>query len=435
MQNIRKTAKQPVSRQDNIKSLRGRNSLSNTIIKPEVLAPAGDRERLEAAILYGADAVYLGGTQYGMRAASASFDADALKSAVDFAHSHNVKVYLTCNTLPRNQEMDEMPEFLHMAQKCGIDALIVTDIGVLGLVKETTPEMEIHISTQAGIVNYRAASEFFRMGAKRVVLARELRLEEIAEIREKTPPELEIEAFVHGAMCVSVSGRCLLSNYLTARDANRGECAQPCRWAYHLMEEKRQGQYFPIFEDERGTYILNAKDLCMLEHIDKLINAGVSSLKIEGRAKSSYYVSVVTNAYRCAVDSFLQSPDSYQPPQWILEEVKKVSHRQYSTGFFFGRPEQGQYYENGGYLRNYEVVAIADSYANGKLLVTQRNKFMRGDTVEVLEPHKPPFQLEITAITEAGEAVEAACHPMAQITLDCPHPVVKGAILRRATER
>ena len=406
--------------------------LLSTQIKPEVLAPAGDRERLEAAIQYGADAVYLGANRFGMRAGAPNFSFEELQSAVAFAHSRGVKVFLTCNTLPRNQEMTELPDFLKEVAACGVDALIASDIGVLSLIKKVLPDMEVHISTQAGIVNYVTADTFYQMGAKRVVLARELSLEEIAEIRAKTSPDLDIEVFVHGAMCVSVSGRCLLSNYLTARDANRGECAQPCRWAYHLVEEKRPNQFFPIFEDEKGTHILNAKDLCMIEHIDKLVKAGVTSLKIEGRAKSSYYVSVVTNAYRCAVDSFMKNPARYRPEQWILDEVTKVSHRQYSTGFFFGPPENGQYYLNGGYLRNYDVVATAESYQDGLLTVTQKNKFAVGDLLEVLEPSKPPFSLKVGAIYEdTGEAVEAACHPLMQGKIPCPQGVVRGSILRR----
>ncbi len=407
----------------------------STLIKPEVLAPAGDRERLNAAVQYGADAVYLGANQFGMRAGAPNFSYEELQDAVAFAHSHGVKVFLTCNTLPRNREMAELPAFLREVSACGIDALIATDIGVLSVIKKVLPDMEVHISTQAGIVNYLTADTFYQMGAKRVVLARELSLEEIAEIRDKTSPDLDIEVFVHGAMCVSVSGRCLLSNYLTARDANRGECAQPCRWAYHLVEEKRPNQFFPIFEDEKGTHILNAKDLCMLEHIDKLVKAGVTSLKIEGRAKSSYYVSVLTNAYRCAVDSFMRDPDHYQPEQWILDEVTKVSHRQYSTGFFFGPPENGQYYLNGGYLRNYDVVATAEAYRDGFLTVTQKNKFSVGELLEVLEPSKPPFSLQVESILEeSGESVEAACHPLMQVKIPCSRQVVPGSILRRQAE-
>ena len=266
---------------------------------PEVLAPVGDFERLTYAVNYGADAVYLGGTAFGMRASSANFDFDTMKKAVEYAHARDVKVYLTCNTLPLNSEVEQLSDYLKSARDAGVDAVIVADIGVLMEAKRVIPEVDIHISTQTGIVNY-----LYKMGAKRVVLARELPLEDIRRIRDKTPPELEIEAFVHGAMCMSFSGRCLLSNYMIGRDANRGECAQPCRWGYHLVEEKRPGQYFPIYEDEKGSYILNAKDMCMIEHLDKVIDAGVTSLKIEGRAKSFYYVAVITNAYRQAVDLY-----------------------------------------------------------------------------------------------------------------------------------
>ncbi|MBQ4100542.1 MAG: U32 family peptidase, partial [Oscillospiraceae bacterium] len=294
-------------------------------------------ERLVAAVTYGADAVYLGGKAFGMRAASANFSPDDLKTAVDFAHKNGVSVYLTCNTLPHNDEVEKLPDFFDAAKAAGVDALIISDIGVLMAAKKHLPDMEIHISTQAGIVNYLTANEFYNMGAKRVVLARELSLDEIKQIRDKTPPELDIEAFVHGAMCVSFSGRCLLSSYLIGRDANRGECAQPCRWSYRLVEEKRPDLYFPIEETQKGTYILNAKDLCMIEHIDKLVEAGITSLKIEGRAKSAYYVSVVANAYRLAVDEYLKNPVTYKTPDWLVTEVQKVSHRQYSNGFFFGR--------------------------------------------------------------------------------------------------
>lgn len=264
--------------------------------RPEVLAPVGDQERLIAAIQYGADAVYLGGKEFGMRAAPANFDREQLRQAVEYAHSKGVRVYLTCNTLPRNEEIERFPEYIQYVDSIGVDACIVSDIGVFAMVREYAPNMELHVSTQAGIVNYQTANAFYQMGAKRVVLARELSLEEIREIRQRTPEDLELEVFVHGAMCMSFSGRCLLSNYLADRDANRGECAQPCRWNYYLMEEKRPGQYFPVFEDEKGSYILNAKDMCMIEYIDQLIEAGVTSLKIEGRAKSAYYVSVITNA-------------------------------------------------------------------------------------------------------------------------------------------
>lgn len=400
---------------------------------PEVLSPAGDFECLQTAIRFGADAVYLGGTRFGMRVASANFDDELLQKGVVLAHEHGVRVYLTCNTLPTNEEIDALPEFLKSVQAAGVDAVIVTDLGVLSLVKQYIPEMEVHISTQTGVVNYRTATELYHMGAKRVVLARELSFEEIACIRDKTPPELDIEAFVHGAMCVSFSGRCLLSSYLTGRDANRGECAQPCRWGYHLMEEKRPGMYFPIEEDEKGTYILNAKDLCMIEHIDRLVSAGITSLKIEGRAKSSYYVSVVTNAYRNAVDLYRKDPEHFKLPQWLFDEVRKVSHRQYSTGFYFGRPEQGQYYETGGYVRGYDVVALVDDCRDGVLYCTQKNKFSVGDTLELLEPRAGVRSFTVTALEdEEGTALESVPHPQMKFRLPAGFSAKAGSILRRA---
>ncbi|MDF2567681.1 MAG: putative protease [Oscillospiraceae bacterium] len=403
--------------------------------KPEVLAPVGDFERLTAAVQFGADAVYLGGSEFGMRAASANFDEKLLKDAVEYAHQNGVKVYLTCNTLPRNDEIERLPEFLKYAQSVHMDAVIASDIGVLSLVKKHTPKMEVHISTQAGIVNYVTANEFYQMGAKRVVLARELSLEEISVIRQNTPKELDIEVFVHGAMCVSFSGRCLLSSYMTNRDANRGECAQPCRWGYHLVEEKRPNEHYPIYEDEKGTYILNAKDLCMIEYIDKLVEAGVTSLKIEGRAKSSYYVSVITNAYRNAVDEYLKDPSRFKLPDWILEETLRVSHRQYSTGFFFGRPENGQYYENGGYLRNFDVIAIVDEYKDGIIECTQRNKFYQGDEVEVLEPLSKPFSMKIDKLFDKdGKEIADAAHPLMKLKIPFGRPVKPGAIIRKSRE-
>ncbi len=354
----------------------------------EVLSPAGDPERLEAALAFGADAVYLGAKQFGMRAAAPNFTQEQLVDACQTAHDLGKKVYLTCNVLPRNDELKSLEAYAKNAAEAGVDALIVTDIGVLSMIKKFLPDMEIHMSTQTGIVNYAAAREFYNMGAKRAVLARELSLEEIAEIRRKVPKEMELEVFVHGAMCVSFSGRCLLSQYMIDRDANRGECAQPCRWGYHLMEEKRPGEFYPIYEDERGTYILNAKDLCMIDHIDKLAAAGVDSLKIEGRAKSAYYVSVITNAYRQAVDEFVKSPENFSLSEQIRSEVFKVSHRSYCTGFFFGHPKDCQYYENSGYIRDWDAAAVVVGYdeEKGLLECVQRNKFLKGETVEILEP-------------------------------------------------
>lgn len=365
------------------------------VFKPEVLAPAGDMDRFNAAIDFGADAVYLGVQEFGMRAAPENFTEQTLTAAVEKAHKLGKKVYLTCNTLPRNDEISHFDEFLKTAEAAQVDALIANDIGVFSLIRKTLPDMEIHMSTQSGIVNYVTANEFYNMGAKRVVLARELSLEEIAEIRAKTPPQLEIECFVHGAMCVSISGRCLLSNYLVDRDSNRGECAQPCRWGYYLMEEKRPNEFYPIFEDEKGSYILNAKDLCMIDFIDKLAQAGISSLKIEGRAKSDYYVSVVTNAYRAAVDAYAASPDNFVLPEWIKQEVYKISHRDYCTGFYFGNPKYCQYYESGGYIRNWNVVAIVKGYdkERGLIQCVQRNKFLKGSKLELLAPGKMPVEI------------------------------------------
>ncbi|MDE6764446.1 MAG: U32 family peptidase [Oscillospiraceae bacterium] len=397
----------------------------------EVLSPAGSFESLRAAVDYGADAVYLGGQSFGMRAGPENFTYDSLKSAVELSHSKGVKVYLTCNTLPRNNEIPNFRQFIEEADDCGVDAVIVADLGLLSLVKEYCPDMEVHMSTQTGIVNYVTARELYNMGVKRVVAARELSLEEISEIRAKTPAELDIEAFVHGAMCVSFSGRCLLSQYLVNRDANRGECAQPCRWSYSLMEETRKGEYYPIMEDGSGTYILNAKDLCMIEHLDKVARAGITSFKIEGRAKSSYYVSIVTNAYRMAVDILKQNPDNYKLPQWVLDEVFKVSHRAYCTGFFFGHPKDCQYYKNSGYIREYDVVAIVDECKDGVLYCTQRNKFFKGDELEIIAPgeHFDTFRAE-ELYNGDGEPIESANHAMMKLRIPFGKEYPPNSIIR-----
>lgn len=403
--------------------------------KLEVLAPAGDEERLAAALNYGADAVYLGRKQFGMRSSPMNFEFEQLVNAVEQAHAKGVKVYLTCNTLPRNNEIPFFERFVKEAVEAKVDALIVADIGLLMLVKRYAPDMEIHISTQTGIVNYVTARELHDMGAKRVVLARELSLDEIAEIRAKTSSDLDIECFVHGAMCVSFSGRCLLSQYLVGRDANRGECAQPCRWGYHLVEEKRPNEFYPIFEDEKGTYILNAKDMCMIEHIDKLADAGVYSLKIEGRAKSAYYVTVVTNAYRLAVDEYYKDPYNFKLPDWIREEVYKISHRQYCKGFFFGRPDNSQYYENSGYIRNYDVIAVVDECRDGMVFCTQRNRFFAGDTVELLAPSSKPVEMKLdTLFNENGEQIETANHAMMSFSFPSEMSFPAGTVIRKAVD-
>ena len=316
--------------------------------KIELLAPAGDWERLEMAVAYGADAVYLAGTTFGMRSFAGNFSPEEMKRAVAFCKAHGVDAHVTCNTMPRNDEIARLPQWLELLEEAGVTAVILADVGVLGLAKKYAPNVKIHISTQASIVNYQAATAWHELGADRVILARELNLEEIAEIRAKTPKSLEIETFAHGAMCVSYSGRCLLSNYMTGRDSNRGACAQPCRYKFSLMEEKRPGEYFDVYEDEKGTYIMNSRDMCMIDHIPDLIAAGVDSLKIEGRAKSSYYAAIVTGAYRHCIDDVLAGRPLNMT--W-RDEVEKVSHRHYSTGFFYGQP--GQYTADARYIRDW----------------------------------------------------------------------------------
>lgn len=404
------------------------------IIKPELLAPAGDKERLAAAVEFGADAVYLGSDCFGMRTAAASFGGEDLREACEYAHSKGVKVYLTCNTVPRNNELSRLPEFLRFAADCGVDAFIVTDIGVLKLVQKYASNVEIHISTQAGITNYAAANAFYEMGAKRIVTARELSLDEIAEIRINTPKELEIECFVHGAMCVSFSGRCLLSNYMTGRDSNRGDCAQPCRWRYALLEEKRPGEYFPVEQDNTGTYIMNSRDMCLIEHIPELTQAGINSFKIEGRAKSAYYTAVSVNAYRCAIDGYEASgfDFNYKAEQWIIDEVRKASNRQYCTGFYFSTPmDDAQIFYNGGYVREWDVAAISEKWENGILYASQRNRFFEGDELEVMIKGQKPVTVTVNNLKNAdGEHIENAPHPMMKLSFECPVEIPTGAYLR-----
>ncbi len=402
--------------------------------RPELLAPAGDMECLCAALDFGADAVYLAGQMFGMRTAPSNFTREELQTAVALAHVRGVRVYITCNTVPRNKEIDLLPDYLAFLQAAGVDALIVTDLGVIDLAKRYAPKVELHVSTQAGITNYAAANAFYQLGAKRVVLARETTMEEIAEIRAKTPKDLEIEAFVHGAMCMSFSGRCLLSNYMAGRDANRGACAQPCRWKYALVEEKRPGQYMPIYQEGEGSYILNSKDMCMVRHLPELLRAGVTSLKIEGRAKSSYYVAVTTNAYRWALDELEQHPDAPVSP-WIVEELDKISHRPYSTGFYLGG-EPGQETVQGGYVRNYEVIAVCEDYHDGIAILSQRNRFFRGETADVLEVGEQPFDLPLDELFDQdGQPIESAPHATMTVLLKTERPLKRGAILRhRRTE-
>ena len=405
--------------------------------KPEVLAPAGDRERLEAALRFGADAVYLGGKMFNMRAGTKSFTQEELADAVALTHKMGKRLYLTCNTLLTNEEAELLPRYLAEVHEMGVDAAIVSDVGVLMTAHREVPELELHISTQAGVTNWLTATELYRLGAKRVVLARELPLTEIEALCSRIPQELEVEVFVHGAMCVNFSGRCLLSQYLTGRDANRGACTQPCRWKYALMVEKRQGQYYPVEEEGGYSYILNAKDLCLIEHLDKLAKAGVTSFKIEGRAKSAYYTAVTAGAYRAATDLMWQDPENYRCPPWLREEVTKVSHRDYSTGFLFGAPENGQCYETGGYIRRWEVAGVVTGYdaEHRRLLCAQRNKFAVGQPLELVLPLQGirTFTPE-TLYNAAGEPVDCVPHAAVPFMMDYPEPLPEGTLLRMAVE-
>ena len=402
------------------------------MIRPEILSPAGDFECLNAALQFGADAVFLAGKMFGMRSAPKNFGPDELRQACELAHKSGKKIHLTCNTLPRNDELDALPDFLSFAQECGVDALIIADLGVFEAAKKYAPKVARHVSTQAGVTNYAAANVLYNMGASRVVMAREVPLEQIAEIRAKTPKELEIECFVHGAMCVSFSGRCLISSYLTGRDANHGDCAQPCRWKYHLFEESREGQFFPVEEDGDGTFLYNSRDMCMIEHIPEMVNAGITSFKIEGRAKSAYYTAVTTNAYRHAVDDYLSEGDAFTLKPWIKEELEKISHRAYSTGFYLGQ-EPGQNTSDGGYIRRYDAVAMCErSVDEHTSVISQRNKFLTGDTLDVLPPGGIPFNTVCQKLVNAdGEEVDSAPHPMEILTMTSDKPVPAGSVIRK----
>ena len=399
--------------------------------KIELLSPAGDMERLKMSVLYGADAVYLAGTDFGMRSFAGNFTPEEMPKAVEFAHSHGVKVHVTVNTMPRNEEIVQLPAYLEQLQDAGVDALIVADMGAFMLAGKYAPKCERHISTQQSIANYECAKAWYDLGAKRVVLARELHLGEIAEIRAKTPKELEIETFGHGAMCVSYSGRCLLSNYMTGRDSNRGACAQPCRYQYALMEEKRPGEYFPVYEDEKGTYILNSRDMCTIDHLKDLMDAGIDCIKIEGRAKSAYYAAIVTGAYRHAIDDIVAGREA--DPVW-RDEVDHVSHRIYSTGFYYGFP--GQYTDNSRYIREWQVCAIVESCdENGLATCSLRNKFHAGDELEVVGPDTRPFAFTVPMMeTMEGDALEEPRTPQMQFKIQLPKQVPAHSILRRSVD-
>ena len=401
------------------------------MIKPELLSPAGDLERLRMALLYGADAVYPAGRRFGMRSSTVSFSDEDLRTAVTLAHEKNVRIYVTVNTLPREGELAALPEYLEFLQDAGADALIIADLGVLELAKRYAPKLGKHVSTQLGVINSATACALYELGADTVVLARETPLEDIRRIRANTPKELRLEAFVHGAMCVSFSGRCLLSNYLTGRDANRGQCAQPCRWKYHLVEETRPGQYYEITEDG-GTYIMNSRDLRMIEHIPELLDAGIESFKLEGRMKSAYYTAVVTNAYRHAIDQALAGEPL--DPLWV-RETERCSHRPYTTGFYYDEP--GQHYAEASYFSTAEIAAVVQDCENdGMALLTQRNKFSAGDPLELLLPDGAPVAFTAGELfNEEGERIEDTRRAMMPFRMRLPVPAPSNCIVRKVLDK
>lgn len=403
--------------------------------KPELLAPGGSLEKLKTAILYGADAVYIGGEAFSLRVAAENFSKEDMLEGIKFAHDRGKKVYLTANILPHNSDIDDFENFITEIKDYGFDAVLVADIGLFDMVQELAPQIPIHISTQANNINYRSAIKWHKMGAKRVVLAREMSFKEIAEFHNKIPEDLELEAFIHGAMCISYSGRCLLSNYMTGRDSNMGACAHPCRWNYKIVEETRPGEYMDVFENERGTFIFNSKDLCTIRHIPELVRSGIASLKIEGRVKTSYYVATVVGAYRREIDRYFEDPDNYVFNETEYEELCKVSHRPYTTGFYFGKPdESSQVYTSSSYIRDYDLIGIVQSYdeSTGILTVSQRNRFFKGDEIEIIQPMKPFFNQVIDCMTdENGNEIDVANHAEQIVKFKINKPVGEGAMLRK----
>ena len=403
------------------------------IKKPELLAPAGNMEKMKMALLYGADAVYLGGKAFGLRAFGGNFSREELKEAMEFAHNLGKKVYVTVNIFPHNSDMEALPDYLAYLNEIKADAILVADLGVFTLAKKYAPDVELHISTQANNTNWVTVNAWADMGASRVVLAREMSLKEIHEIREKTSTELEM--FVHGAMCISYSGRCLMSNYMTGRDSNRGSCAQPCRWKYSLVEEKRPGQFFPVEEDERGTYIFNSKDMCLLPHIDDVIKSGVESLKIEGRMKSVHYAASVVKAYREAIDSYCNDPENFAIKDEWIAELGKVSHRAYTTGFYYGKPtEKDQIYGSSSYEQTSDFVGLVLDYdaETGLATVEQRNNMKNGQEIEIFQPKLKGYRQIITEMYDAeGQPIDVAPHPQQIIKMKMTAPVEPYTILRR----
>lgn len=403
--------------------------------KLELLAPAGDLEKLKIAIDYGADAVYFGGEMFGLRTAAKNLSGAEIREGVKYAHNRGRKAYLTVNIYAHNEDIGELQNFLDGLKDVPIDAYIASDPGVVMMIKETIPDAEIHLSTQANTTNYKTAEFWHSQGIKRIILARELTLSEIGEMRKRLPETLELEGFIHGAMCISYSGRCLLSNFMAERDANRGECAHPCRWKYHLVEEQRPGEYLPIEEDGRGTYILNSRDLCMIEHIPELVGAGISSAKIEGRMKSIFYVATVVGAYRRAIDAYYADPENYRfDPEW-LSELRKVSHREFTTGFYFNKPtNKDQNYQTSAYTRDYSFVGLVRSYdeETGLAKVEQRNKMSLGDEIEVFGPYTDYFTQRIDVLLdEEGQPIESAPHPQQIVKIKMARPVLEKFMLRK----
>jgi len=413
----------------------------NNQIKPELLAPAGDLEKLKIAILYGANAVYIGGEAYSLRAKAKNFDREKMKEGIEFAHAHDAKVYVTANIYAHNADFEGMAEYFKEIYELGADAVLISDLGVFSVAKEAAPNLEIHVSTQANNTNYESAKMWYQLGAKRVVVARELSLKEIKTVREKIPEDMEIEAFVHGAMCISYSGRCLLSNYMSGRDANIGACAHPCRWKYHLVEETRPGQYMPIEENERGTYIYNSKDLCMLDKIPDLMDAGIVSLKIEGRMKTPFYVGTVVKAYREAIDDYFDNPSLYESKkQYYMDEIAKSSHRDYTRAFYYGKPSGNeQVYTNNTYIRDYDFIGMVQEDSNettGCAIVEQRNKFSIGEEIEVMPAKGEAFTMIVQELWNAeGIAISTAPHPQEIIKLKFPKHVKRFDMLRKKTEK
>ncbi len=404
------------------------------MIIPELLAPAGDLSKLKTAVQYGADAIYAGGEEFSMRTACDNFTPEQLKYGIDFVHQNGKKIYIAVNVIMRNRDLDQLYHYAKQLYEYGADAVIVSDLGAFDIIKEAAPKLDIHVSTQANIVNHRSALSWYNMGAKRVVLARELNCDEVTQIRNNTPNELELELFVHGAMCISYSGRCLLSNYMTGRDSNKGDCAQSCRWNYYLMEEKRPGEYMKITESENGSFIFNSKDMCLIEYIPEIVKSGVTSLKIEGRVKSEYYVATVVKAYREELDRYIENPDAYKFNPSQLEELCKVSHRHYSRGFWHDDCKtNGQIYETSSYIRDYDVIGIIESCdADGNAVIRQRNKFSVGETVEILQPKGDFVSFEITEMkNHRDQLIESAPHAQMEVRIKLPQAVPENSMLRR----